>query len=92
MPHTPTPGEAGQSGGVPDATGDTLIHVPASAQQESRAIHMCPVCGQPYAFGSQPVGSQEGEATSQARVVFRCSWCKTYSVGVLERADEDAGG
>jgi hypothetical protein len=92
MPHIPTPGGAERPGEMPDvARGAALIHVPASAQQDPEAIHACPVCGQPYASESQPVSGQQDEAAaSETRAVFRCLHCKTYSVGVLEKASENA--
>lgn len=92
MAHMQTSNEAERPGGPPDAVkGAALIHVPASAQQDPGAIQHCPVCGQLYAAESQPVVGQQAETgASDAQVVFRCAQCKTYSVGALGSAGEEA--
>lgn len=92
MVHIPTPNEAERPDSIHHAVkGAALIHVPASAQQNPEAIRYCPVCGQPYALDSQPVVDQQAEATTfDTQVVFRCTQCKTYSVGTLEKPGEEA--
>ena len=89
MAHIPPPNEAEQPGGLLEAIASAgLIRVPASAQQNPGAIRSCPVCGQPYAADSQPVGQQAGLIAADARLVLRCAHCKTYSVGTLDGTGE----
>lgn len=93
MAHTPASNESDRPGGKTNAvTGAGLIHVPASEQQVPGTIRRCPVCGQPYTPGTQPIADEQAEPTAaEARKVFLCAYCKTYSVGVLDGADEEAG-
>jgi len=72
----------------------SLIHVPASEQQQPGALGRCPVCGTPYVLGAEPVNTPLPESTalqsveavqpaesSGLRVVLHCPQCGTYSVG-----------
>jgi hypothetical protein len=72
----------------------SLIHMPASEQQQPGALGRCPVCGTSYVLGAEPVSKplpespslQSAEAAQPAessgqRVVLRCPQCGTYSVG-----------
>ncbi len=79
------------------ASSASLIHVPASEQMAPGAFRRCPVCGMSYALGGQVIAEPSLEAsstdsaaetpaqpaeTTERRVVLRCAYCGTYSVGV----------
>ena len=86
--------ETNQFSGAGDtANSASLIHVPASAQLDPDAIERCPVCGILYTVSGQPMstpqpspdqppatGAAEGAAPA-VRVVIRCTYCGTYSIG-----------
>jgi uncharacterized protein (DUF983 family) len=72
----------------------SLIHVPASEQQQPGALGRCPVCGTSYVLGAEPISKPLPEASalesaeaaqpaeaSGLRVVLLCPQCGTYSVG-----------
>jgi hypothetical protein len=102
MAHHSVPNDPDHPNGAPGADSSaSLIHVPASAQQAPGALSRCPVCGQPYTSESlaplpQQTPAEPGIAETAAqqpetpgeRLVLRCTYCGTYSVGTLDTQDE----